>query len=796
MNHRLLISLGLHSAAIIAFQLALMQLISVVQWHHFAYMIISVAMLGFGAGGTLLALNRERLLLWSEWLVPALMSLSGLSMMLAFHITRFEFFRFDAFLLFVEWSQFPVLLANYLIFFFPFFAGALSIGIIFVKYSDNIGTWYFSNLLGSGLGGVLFLFIFGNVLPQQLPPLFGALSVIAGLISYSGGKRILQLSVIFFGMLTAVIMLRHPATIPLSEYKSLARTMNLPGATIIHSQPDLHGIIDVVESPALRYAPALSLSYTEELPVKKNLFVRGDFHGVIPRFIPGQMWHIHDFTTQALPYVCRHRNRVLVLNAGTGPALSHALANQAEHVDAVIENRGVVHLMQTTFSEESGGLFHHPSIHIYRQESRNFLASEPDLTYDLILLPVQESFGGSAGINALREDYSMTLQAFSLMWDHLSDEGVIAVTTWLDYPSRASLKLLASLAETARQKADARPANHIAAIRSWGTISFILKKTPLTAAELHNIREFAKMMHFDPLLMPDLRPEERMQYNYLDDHSLFAYMDEIMEGNESFLEEYGFMISPATDNKPYFSQFLKLHNIRKLADTFGHGQLPFLELGYLIVVVTLVQSTFLALLFILLPLLRLRKSKRKKTGTLVYFSALGIGYMFVEIILIQRFVLYFGQPVYAISAVISTMLIASGMGSLVSGKLRFSPQKPAFIGGLITLMLLAYVFILTPLIQGSITLPPGWKIIISLLLIGIPSFFKGMMFPFGIRFLSNHDATQIPWAWGINGSVSVISTSLATLIAVEAGFQIVMIMAVVCYLIAAMTFVFFKRSFA
>jgi len=204
----------------------------------------------------------------------------------------------------------------------------------------------------------------------------------------------------------------------------------------------------------------------------------------------------------------------------------------------------------------------------------------------------------------------------------------------------------------------------------------------------------------------------------------------------------------------------------------------------------------LALLFILLPLLRLRKSKRKKTGTLVYFSALGIGYMFVEIILIQRFVLYFGQPVYAISAVISTMLIASGVGSLVSGKLRFSPQKPAFIGGLITLMLLAYVFILTPLIQGSITLPPGWKIIISLLLIGIPSFFKGMMFPFGIRFLSNHDATQIPWAWGINGSVSVISTSLATLIAVEAGFQIVMIMAVVCYLIAAMTFVFFKRSFA
>jgi hypothetical protein len=408
---------------------------------------------------------------------------------------------------------------------------------------------------------------------------------------------------------------------------------------------------------------------------------------------------------------------------------------------------------------------------------------------------MQESFGGSAGINALREDYSMTLEAFSLMWDQLSEDGAIAVTTWLDYPSRASLKILASLAETARSKGVEHPTNHIAAIRSWGTISFVLKRSSITDREQSLVREFADNMSFDPLLLPSLRPAERMQYNHLDDESLFDYMDEIMAGNEAFSAGYGFVISPASDDKPYFSQYLKLSSLRQMAETFGQGQLPFLELGLLIVVVTLVQSTILALLFILLPLFRLRKGRHKKSGTLLYFAALGVGYMFVEIILIQRFVLYFGQAVYAISAVISTMLIASGVGSLLSERLKAAPKVIALAGATITLMLVAYAFALTPVLQGSISIDLHWKILISLLMIGIPSFVKGMMFPLGIRYLSVYDQSQIPWAWGINGSVSVISTSLATLIAVEAGFMTVMLIAMGCYLLATMVFVKYRWSF-
>ncbi len=795
-NTRIIIALGLHSAAIIAFQLTLMQLISIVQWHHFAYMIISIAMLGFGASGTLLALARNRLLRAADWLVPALMTASGLCMIGAFQLTRMDIFQFDVYLLFVERSQFPILLANYLIFFVPFFTGALAIGILFIKHASQIGTYYFSNLLGSGLGGIALLLLLAHIHPQQLSPLVGMLSVFSGILSMRLSRLWLTTGLAVAASLLAIHIFRHEAHIPISQYKALAQTLNLPGAEIIHSRPGVHGLVQVVQSPALRFAPALSLGYTGPVPVKKNVFVNGDFYGVIPNYREDQEVHILDHTTQGLPYAIRSTpGRVLLINAGEGAPLAHVFSHDPGLVDAVVPNSGIVRLFREDFAEASGGLFLHERLNIHSMKARSFLATAGREAYDLIILPQQEAFGGSAGINALRENYSLTRESFALMWQHLKPGGIIVASTWMDYPSRSSLKLLATLVETAREQGIADPEVHLAAVRSWGTISFILKKTPLSEEENEKIRQFASERFFDILLLPGIQEEERQRFNMTEDEDFFTYVDKLVAGDTDFRRDYGFMIEPATDNRPYFSQFLRLRNIPHLSQIYGGQQLPFLELGYLIVMVTFVQSLVLALLFIVLPLFRLRKSLRKKGGTLLYFGALGIGYMFVEIILIQRFVLYFGHPVYALSAVISLMLIFSGMGSLSSNRLAAIPRATAGVGLIITAMLLFYTFFLTPLLQWSIAFPMPLKILISLLLIGIPSFFKGMMFPLGIRFLADYDAGQTPWAWGINGSISVISTSLAMLIAVEAGFMVVMAVAVSCYALASIVFGLHKRSF-
>ncbi len=779
-------ALGLHSAAIIAFQLILMQLISVMQGYHFAYMIISIAMLGFGASGTFIALFRKKLLEASNWLVPSLMAVSGFFMVVSFNLARMPVFQFDVYLLFVESSQFGVLALGYIIYFIPFFVGALAIGILFIKNAGQIGTYYFSNLLGSGIGGIVVVILLSHIFALQALPLVAILSVMAAVLSFEKRKRFLQIAGIVLSIGFIGFSIFQPGELPLSEYKGLSRTLNLPDAEIIHKQADVHGQIEVVESSALRYAPALSFTYTGAVPVKKNVFINAEFYGVIPLY---DTVNIHNFTTEALPYVMRQRDKVLVLKSGTGTGVAHALQSGAKHVTGVTEVRGIKELLKNRFAEESQYFALKPEANFIYSDSRQYLLSQNQSEYDAIILPRMESFGGSMGLNALHEDYSLTIEAFQLMWNRLSDHGVISVTTWIDYPSRTTLKIAATLVETLRANGIESPENHLVAIKSWGTISFVLSKNPLESSDIANIRNFCREMLFDPVLLPGISDDERSVYNQIEDDNLYRYLDAILSStDQSLLAEYDFHIAPATDDKPYFSRFLKFSTLKKLRDTFGAETMPFLELGYLIVWVTLIQSSILAFVLIILPLFKLRKRSRNLLPTLLYFGALGLGYMFAEIIFIQRFILYFGHPVYAISAVISTMMIASGAGSLYSGKFKDPVKASGVASFAVAILLLIYALFFTNVLTLTIDFPLFIKVFIAFFMLAIPSFFMGMPFPSGIRILNQNNEQHIPWAWGINGCLSVIATSLATLIAVEGGFRVVMFLATGLYLLAFAVF--------
>ncbi|HSV87886.1 MAG TPA: hypothetical protein VLH61_04530, partial [Bacteroidales bacterium] len=477
-NFGLILSISLHSAAIIAFQISLMKLISIVQWHHFAYMIISIAMLGFGASGTLLALARRHMLDASSWLVPFLMILSGLLMVLVFPVGRAGIFRFDVFLLFSGGGGFTVLLLNYLLFFLPFFTGALAIGIAFIKNSQQIGSYYFGNLVGSGAGGILALFLAANVEPVQVPTMVGLLPVVSGLliIKRTHLKRTLPLTIL--ALFASVYLLIRPVAVNPSEYKDIELARQLPEAEVIITKPSIYGLVEVVESPAQRFSPALSLKFTDNLPSGKAIFVNGDYYGHVMQFVEGHSRHILDYTTKGLPYFFGHRHRILVINAGSGTLISQALQNGAKQVDATIENHAIVSLLRNELKEASGGIFLSPSVNVFQGHARNFLAGNDAGTYDLIVLPILSEFGGGAGLNALREEYSFTLEAFAKMIRRLSPGGVIAISTWKDHPPRHSLKIAATLTQAALEAGFEKPSEHIVAVRSWGAITFLLKNSP------------------------------------------------------------------------------------------------------------------------------------------------------------------------------------------------------------------------------------------------------------------------------------------------------------------------------
>ena len=781
---RLLLSLGILSASIIAFQLALMQVLSNVQWYHFAYMVISVALLGFGAAGTVLAFYRQWLQKYSGFLLPVFMISCGIAMTLVTDISQLSSIRFDSYLLFSSYSHIGRLLLSYLLFFIPFFLGALAIGLIFDHYVAVIGKVYFANLLGSAAGGLLMLALIWFLMPGRLPAFISCLPVLAGAIiiknSLFKNKAVLPLFV-FIAFIICAWKMVFPSHLQLSQYKDISKTLLLPGAEIKIEKASPYGTIQAVTSPALRYAPGLSLVANLPLVASPAVFINGDWAGVVTGYREPDTAFILDYTSFDLPYKIAERKNVLVLQAGTGIEVAHALCHHATNIVAIESNTGLINALKHELVQANDSLFYQPAVTVRTMEPRNFLFSDT-AHYDLISLPIVGSFGGSAGLYALHEQFLLTREAFLKMWSRLNEKGAIGITAWMDYPARNSLKLLATLVEVLEQLNVRQPDHHIVAVRSWGTISFVITKSALTEPDIRNIRDFCARWQFDPALLPDLRPEERTRYHQLQDSSFFQNMDKLFStGRNQLYTDYDFNIIPATDNSPYFSQFIRWKSLPRLAEYFGNRSILFFEIGYLLVVLTLVQIAVVSFVLILLPLFKGGWKGKNKFGVLFYFGGIGLGYMFVEMVLIQHFILYFGQPIYAAVGVITSLLFFSGLGSFVSGYFTGKRKALMLVLSAIIVFLLIYSIVLMPVLQQTVQASLTAKLLIVFILTAPLAFCMGIPFPSGLSQLALNQAQEIPWAWGLNGCVSVISTALVTLIEVEAGFSVVFLMAALAY---------------
>ncbi len=779
-KYKLHFSIGFLSAAIIAFQLALMQILSIIQWYHFAYMIISVALLGFGAAGTILALFKEKLLRHIRGLLPLLMISSGIAMSLVMDIAQVASIRFDSYLLFADYSHFWRLMLTYLLFFTPFFLGALAIGLIFVQHVDEIGKIYFANLLGSGTGGILALLLISMFFPWQIPAFIGMLSLLAGIILIPRTKIFFHLVIAIAGIIVITWKISDPPRLILSQYKDLSKTLLLPASKITWERASAYGLAQTVSSPVLRYAPGLSLTAQTTAKIKMAAFVNGDWFGAVTERHNNDSAFILDYTSFALPYIMTERNSVLVLKAGSGMDVNHASSRGAKKIVAVEPNLTMLSRLIDESVESADHLFHQPGTSFHYMEPRTFLMIN-DSGYDLISLPVVGTFGGSAGLYALQEQFILTKEAVREMWFKLNPEGAISITSWMDYPVRNPLKILATLVEVLEEVGIQNPKEHIASIRSWASISFVMKRSPITKQEIQNIRNFCERMLFDPAILPGLHTSERARYNQFQDDRFFEYTEKIFtSGRNELYEDYDFNIRPATDNKPYFSQFIRWENLNRLAGIFGNRSIPFFEVGYLLLMITLIQIAVISFVLILLPLFKTGVKRKNIFPILLYFGGIGLGYMFVEMVFIQRFILYFGSPVYAASAVITFLLICSGTGSYYS---NYFPGKKrlTLVLALIIFVLVTYAFALTPLLQQTIHFGLVYKLLIGFLLIAPLAFFLGIPFPAGLSRISKMNSRELPWAWGLNGCVSVISTALATLVAVEMGFIWVMLFAALAY---------------
>ena len=421
------------------------------------------------------------------------------------------FARFDSYLLPYDPAQAVLLLALCLLLSLPFFLGALVIGILFVEQAEQIGITYFVNLIGSGLGGLLGIAALAHFAPEQLAPILALPVLAAGLLLLPRQRNWLWLPA---ATTTAAIALAlaFPPELPLSQFKDLQKTLDLPESRTVAIRNDPYGQVRAVSSPALRFAPGLSLNYRGAIPQGDALFSNGDWFGFVPAGAFTDAARLLDFTTLGLPYAVRPTASVLVLHAGTGLSAAQALNHQASTITAVEPHRAALELLLESYPQTAGVFFSRPQLHLVSAEPRTWLASDPQ-RYDLILLPTLGAFGGTAGVFALHEQHSLTREAFTEIWQHLAPDGMFCLSAWMDYPPRAPLRLAATLAELLDAEGIESPVAHLAAVRGWGTLGFCLKRSPLTADETARIRSFCTDRGFDPLLLPDLAPEEREQFN-------------------------------------------------------------------------------------------------------------------------------------------------------------------------------------------------------------------------------------------------------------------------------------------
>lgn len=779
------------SAAALAYEMLLLRLFAIVQWHHFAYLAISVALLGFGAAGTFVTLVRRRLVA----LFPVSFSIAAAAF--AFGtvacFAAAERVPFNALEIAWDPAQFLGLAAIYLLLFLPFFCAATALCIAYAAFGTHVARLYGADILGAGLGSLGLLVLLSGLHPEDvLRAIMGLGLAAAAAAAWPAAKR----SAIVLALATLAAPWLLPASaleLVASDYKDLRQALRVDGARVVAERVSPLGVVTAVDSPhaPFRHAPGLSLGAAGGPPPQIGLFVDGQAAGAITRFDgdTAPLAYLGDMTS-ALPYHLLSRPRVLVLGAGTGSDILQALLHGTHGIDAVELDKEIVALVQDDLAVHSGRPYSAPGVRLHLAEARGFVAASRD-RYDLIQVALLDGFGPSAaGLGSLSENHLYTMEALDGYLDRLAPGGMVAFTRWLTLPPRDGLRLFATAVAVLERRGVAEPAQALAMIRSWNTITLLVKNGVLSPAEIAAIREFSRRRSFDLVQVPWLAAAEANVFNVLQPDDWFAGTRALLGAERpAFVDRYKFDLGPTTDDRPYFFHFYKWRTLPELVALRKRGALPPMDWGYPVLVMALVQAVAVSALLIVLPLMlgRTRDAFRAAPAALrrrgaVYFLALGLGFMAIEIPFLQRFTLFLSHPSYAAAVVLAAFLIFAGLGARHSSRLPPGARWPF---AAIAAIALLYLIVLPPLLAALMGQPLPWKMLLTIALVAPLAFCLGMPFPLGLATIARQAEPLVPWAWGINGFASVVATLLATLLAIHLGQAAVVLIAISLYGLAA-----------
>jgi hypothetical protein len=776
------IGMALVSIASLMLQVSYTRVFSITLWYHFVWMIVSIALLGFAISGTFLMIFPSIAKKNIDHLLTNISILFSVSIIFSYLLSNWV--PFDPVTLAWDDLQLFYIFVYYMLLMIPFFLSGLILAVAIENSDQRVNTVYFSSFLGSAVGSI-FVLPFFKYLGGSGVIVFSAFigGIGAAIFSFNLKKRTKLLLGYVFLLALFIPFSSTIMPVKVSPYKSLNIALRYQGAILLDTQWNSFSRIDVVESGFIRYAPGLSLLYVENIPHQIGIIVDGSEVNAITQY-DGNRSSI-DFVAYLpsfLPYNLVSSPKVLVLDSGGGQGVLTALYGNASNVIAVEENLNIINLVKKSFASFSGSIYLDPRVNVVVSDGRSFIQSSNE-DFDIIDLSLTGGASAtSTGIYALSENYIYTEEAFMSFIDHLSPKGVLAVQRWLLPPPREDIRVVGLAMSSLEKMGVLNPEEHIVVYRSWGTLNLLVGRNPFTQKQLRQIRLFCSEMGFDIVYLYDMDSNEVNKFNRFPEPIYYNIVDEIIDNKEEFYNNYLFDIRPSTDEKPFFFNFFKWNRVRETYNSLDKRWQALVEGGFLIPIV-LVQALILSVVFVLLPLLRFQKKQMDNSVFLIYFFFIGIGYMFIEITTIQRFILILGNTVYSISSVFFILLLFSGFGSYYSSKINPGSNEHIMIITAIGVSSIVFGFI-SPLVHLILGLSYIFRLIVTIFMIGPIGFLMGMPFPLGIRLLAQTNKEIINWAWALNGCASVLGSILPIIIALYFGFSRVYVIAGITYLLS------------
>lgn len=784
-ERRQLVGVLFTAISALALEIVLTRIFSVTMWYHFAFLAISMALMGSAIAGIALyfvpGISRpQQAQRWMGWAALALAVCVPLTFVIYLHIpVNLTLGRSGG----LSAQQIGRLALIYLDLTVPFFLSGVILSLAMSAWSEHSGRVYWADLSGAALGCLFSIVILETLGGAGALLAIGAVAALAGLaFTWKAGRAQIVAAVVVLATIGLVAGNALQGWITISVNKAGGQE-----STPAYERWNAHSRVTVYEITGYPFFWAVSHANWEKTvqggyPFRHRLLLIDAIAGTPIQEFHGELGQVeflrYDLT--AFVYHLIDSPQTLVIGPGGGRDVLAALASGAPHVEAVEVNPAVVEAVRGPFADFAGHLYERGDVTVAVDDARGYIARSPK-RYDVIQASLIDTWAaGGSGAFALSENSLYTVEAFKTYYEHLSDRGILTISRWYltERPAETMRLVSTGLAGWASAGV-ADPRLHIAVVakpnptgQSEGMSTALFKRAPFTPQEIETLQARAAELGFTVIYAPGAPPQEEVgRFVAADNHA-------------DLIAAYPLDISPATDDRPFFFNLVRLGDLLDPSLSASGVYRTSMEAIIILAAVMLIMLV-MGVLFVIIPLwvgVKRRKLARPSAWLLAYFAALGVGFMLVEVPTIQRLTVYLGRPVYSLAIVLFSLLLFSGLGSLSSERLvGKTPAWPARLFPLLAALALAHAVAGAWLLHATMNQPFAVRLAMTVILLAPLSLMMGMPFPLGIRWAGAHWPGVIPWLWGINGVTSVLGSALAIALAIHVGFQITLVIAAAVY---------------